>query len=72
MTADGQDTPGPERCSSCGSAELTRLPMVLTDGTDVLFVSCQVCEGREWLTVSDGDWTSLPIETVLKRSTRQT
>jgi hypothetical protein len=46
--------------------------MVLTDGTDVLFVSCQVCEGREWLTVSDGDWTSLPIETVLKRSTRQT
>jgi hypothetical protein len=46
--------------------------MVLTDGTDVLFVSCQVCERREWLTLTDDGWTSLPIETVLKRSTRRT
>ncbi len=51
---------------SCGSGDLTRLPMVLTDGTDVLFVSCQVCEGREWLTESDGQWLSLPIDTVIR------
>jgi hypothetical protein len=72
MTDSGEYAPGPERCSSCTSAELTRLPMVLTDGTDVLFVSCQVCERREWLTLTDDGWTSLPIETVLKRSTRRT
>ena len=62
----------PERCVSCGSGDLTRLPMVLTDGTDVLFVSCQVCEGREWLTESDGQWLSLSIDTVIRRSARKT
>lgn len=61
-----------ERCASCGSGDLTRLPMVLTDGTDVLFVSCQVCEGREWLTESDGEWVSLSIDTVIARSARRT
>jgi hypothetical protein len=61
----------PERCASCGSTSLTRLPMVLTDGTDVLFVSCQVCEGREWLTESDGEWLSLSIDTVIERSARK-
>ena len=62
----------PERCSRCASGDLTRLPMVLTDGTDVLFVSCQACEGREWLTEGDDGWVSLPIATVLARSTRKT
>lgn len=61
----------PERCASCGSSDLTRLPMVLTDGTDVLFVSCQVCEGREWLTETDGQWEALSIDTVIARSARR-
>ena len=69
--SDGYLVP-PERCASCGASDLTRLPMVLTDGTDVLFVSCQVCEGREWLTESDGQWESLSIDTVIARSARKT
>ncbi len=62
---------GPDRCQQCGSTVLTRLPMVLTDGTDVLFVSCQACEGRQWLTEHDGEWAVLPIDTVLQRATRK-
>ncbi len=62
----------PERCVSCGSPDLTRLPMVLTDGTDVLFVSCQHCETREWLAAAPDGWEALPIATVLERSTRKT
>ena len=57
-----------ERCGQCGSSSLTRLPMVLTDGTDVLFVSCHACEQRQWLTEQDGRWTALPIESVLERT----
>ena len=64
--------PPPERCSSCQSPELTRLPMVLTDGTDVTFVSCHRCERREWLTLDDdGSWVSIPIDTVIERSARK-
>ncbi|WP_199423557.1 hypothetical protein [Actinotalea solisilvae] len=66
------DGPRPDVCSTCGSAELTRLPMVLTDGTDVTFVSCHRCERREWLTLgADGSWESLPIEAVIQRSARK-
>lgn len=62
----------PEACQACGSQVLTRLPMVLTDGTDVVFVSCQVCEGRTWFaTDEDGELTALPIADVLKRSERK-
>ncbi|WP_155859474.1 hypothetical protein [Cellulomonas sp. KRMCY2] len=51
---------------------MTRLPVVLTDGTDVIFMSCQRCERREWLTAAeDGVWTSIPIESVLARSARK-
>ncbi len=57
-----------ERCGHCGSSSLTRLPMVLTDGTDVLFVSCHACEQRQWLTEMDGVLTALPIESVLART----
>ncbi|NTW40151.1 MAG: hypothetical protein HGA44_09725 [Cellulomonadaceae bacterium] len=65
-------SPGPGECSSCRSTSLTRLPMVLTDGTDVTFVSCQTCERREWLTADDrGTWTSIPIASVLERSSRK-
>ncbi|MDO8108575.1 hypothetical protein Q6348_15360 [Isoptericola sp. b441] len=61
----------PDRCSSCGAGRLTRLPMVLTDGTDVVFVSCQVCERKEWLAAIEGGWSSLPIETVIERTSRR-
>jgi hypothetical protein len=45
--------------------------MVLADGTDVRFVSCQECEQRQWLVEEDDGWVSLPIATVLERSTRK-
>ncbi|MHA3948145.1 hypothetical protein [Cellulomonas bogoriensis] len=46
--------------------------MVLTDGTDVTFVSCQVCETRAWYRqAADGGWEGLPIETVLKSAERR-
>lgn len=62
----------PDTCGSCGSEDLTRLPMVLTDGTGVTFVNCQSCEAREWLSLEeDGSWTVLPIETVLERSAKR-
>lgn len=61
-----------EQCSACGSTNLTRLPMVLTDGTDVTFVSCHMCEKREWWAyAADGSHVSLPIETVLERSAKR-
>ncbi len=58
----------PERCAHCCSAALTRVPMVLTDGTDVLFVSCHACEQRQWLTEGVDGWSALPIESVLERT----
>lgn len=64
---------GPDRCTSCGGSELTAVPLVLTDGTDVTFVSCLVCEQRQWLAQDDGgSWQSLPIESVLARSAKPT
>lgn len=72
VDAAGTSGPRPDVCSTCGSPELTRLPMVLTDGTDVTFVSCHRCERREWLTLAeDGTWESLPIEAVIQRSARK-
>lgn len=69
--ADTPEAPHPDRCSSCGCEAMTRLPLVLTDGTDVIFVSCHRCERREWLTAaSDGSYSSIPIESVLARSAR--
>lgn len=63
--------PHPDRCSSCGGAQLTQLPMVLTDGTDVTFVSCLSCEARQWLVEEPGGtWRSIPIESVLERSAK--
>ena len=61
----------PSACSSCGSGELTRLPMVLTDGTPVVFLSCHRCERKEWVTDDgDGGWRALPIDDVVQRSTK--
>ena len=71
MTTLPAGPPGPDRCSRCRSGALTRLAMVLTDGTDVTFVSCQACEQREWLAVAeDGTFASLPISTVLARAAK--
>lgn len=71
MAAQASAAPSPERCSSCRSPQLTRLAMVLGDGTDVTFVSCHACERREWLSAgADGSWTSVPIDAVLARSAR--
>lgn len=61
---------GPSRCSACRGRDLTRLPMVLTDGSDVLFVSCQACERREWFEPAAEGWAPLPIDSVLQRSTK--
>ena len=62
----------PTRCSSCGAAELTRLPVVLTDGTPVVFLSCHQCESKEWVTEGDdGSWTALPFDSVVQRSTKK-
>lgn len=62
----------PQTCARCGSESLTRLPMVLTDGTDVTFISCHACEAREWLALeADGSWQTLPIQTVLDRSAKR-
>lgn len=67
-----EERPRPERCSSCRSEAVTTLPMVLTDGTDVTFVSCTRCERRQWLTLEeDGTWGSIPIESVLERSAKR-
>jgi hypothetical protein len=62
----------PRTCGSCGTEDLTRLPMVLTDGTEVTFISCNACETREWLVpLADGTWRAAPIDVVLSRSARR-
>lgn len=72
MSASAGGGPEPEACTACGSTDLTRLAMVLTDGTEVTFVSCHRCERRAWFTLDDeGRSTALPIETVLERSAKK-
>ena len=62
----------PDSCGACGSEALTRLPMVLTDRTEVTFINCHACEAREWLVAQpDGTWQTMPIEAVLQRSGRR-
>ena len=38
----------PAECQDCGSPNVTRLSMSLTDGTPVDFTSCHRCEHRTW------------------------
>jgi hypothetical protein len=46
--------------------------MVLTDGTEVTFISCNACETREWLLpLPDGTWRTAPIDVVLHRTSRR-
>jgi len=62
----------PRLCASCGGEDLTRVPMVLADGTEVTFISCNACETREWLLpMPDGTWRTAPIDVVLRRSSRR-
>jgi hypothetical protein len=35
-------------CASCGSSRITRISMVLTDGSPVDFTSCHDCEHKTW------------------------
>lgn len=62
----------PRTCGSCGAEDVTRLPMVLADGTAVTFISCNACETREWLlAMPDDTWRTAPIDVVLRRSSRR-
>ena len=63
-------SPGGPACRSCGGVLLTRLRMVLGDGTPVVFVSCHQCEDRSWLTL-DGTGAVLSREDVLRRSAKR-
>lgn len=51
-------------CGSCGSAQVTRLAMTLTDGTPVVFVSCHRCEARRW----EHEGAELSVDSVLDRT----
>jgi hypothetical protein len=53
-------------CRGCGSAQVTRLSLNLTDGTPVEFTSCHRCEHRTW----EHGGAELPVETVLDRARR--
>lgn len=64
--------PSPGRCSACGSDSLIQLPILLADGSDVTFQSCQRCESREWLELDETSvWATIPIASVLERSARR-
>ncbi len=51
-------------CQTCGSTQVTRLAMRLTDGTPVTFTSCRNCEARTW----EHDGVNLSVQEVLDRS----
>ena len=48
----------------CEGTRLTRIALVLTDGSPVDFTSCHNCEHKSW--VAEGAW--LPIDTVLDKA----
>ena len=62
-----EPAPGTEVCGGCGGTTLTRLRMTLTDGTPVVFVSCQDCERTAWFAL-DGSFTELTRDAVIDRS----
>jgi hypothetical protein len=55
---------GALRCPVCDGTRLTRIGLVLTDGSPVDFTSCHNCEHKSW--VHEG--TDLPIDTVLAKA----
>lgn len=59
---------GTRGCASCGSRDLTRVPLRLTDGSEVVFVSCHDCESRGWV---DAEGAPVADEYVHARSGRK-
>lgn len=51
-------------CSACGSDRLTRIDMLLTDGSPVEFAHCLRCEHREWVQAG----TPLTLRRVLNKA----
>ena len=51
-------------CAACGSGQVTRLAMQLTDGTPVQFTSCHRCEARRW----EHEGSELSVASVLDRT----
>lgn len=60
----GPVVPGSEACLQCGETDLTRIRMALTNGRQVVFVSCPSCEQRNWFAL-DGDGTPLARDEVV-------
>ena len=70
--SQGDDLAGPgwSECRSCRGTLLTRLRIVLGDGTPIVFVSCHQCEERSWFAL-DGTGDELTREDVLERSAKR-
>ncbi len=64
-----ESVPGTAVCSVCASTSLTRLHLVLGDGTPVVFVSCHDCEHKAWF-VADGVGVELTRDDVVARSAK--
>lgn len=59
-----QASAGSPCCAACGSGQVTRLAMQLTDGTPVDFTSCHRCEARRW----EHQGSELSVDSVLDRT----
>ena len=55
----GPGVPGTAACLRCGETDLTRIRMALTDGRQVVFVSCPACEQRNWFPL---DGSGVPLD----------
>jgi hypothetical protein len=55
---------GAARCPVCAGTRLTRIGLVLTDGSPVDFTSCHNCEHKSWM----HEGADLPIDTVLAKA----
>jgi ribosomal protein L37E len=55
-----------EVCRGCGSPQVTKLSLSLTDGTPVDFISCHRCEHRSWQHAG----SELSVQSVLDRTRR--
>ena len=55
-----------EVCRGCGSPQVTKLSLSLTDGTPVDFTSCHRCEHRSWQHAG----SALTVQSVLDRTRR--
>lgn len=53
-------------CRACGSAQVTRISMSLTDGSPVHFTSCHRCEHRTWEEQEAA--AVIPVQRVLDRT----